>query len=572
MREAGKVSLGGWVAHADVVTCPVCGSKAEVVGEKLRYTSVPGQYAVWLGSGVAGNLSREDVEQRAEQARANIARDNALRRGELGAIAAPVKVRPTETCVYTVAGAVLEEERSKEGQRYWAPKESGPLTVTEDNLYVGTRATPIRTIQGAALIGSAVHFDRSDRKRHGRIRFGDGGTAYFAALAMSRVVGTLKTPELTETPYTQKGSGPKLMVPTGKGKRKRVSLWAIPVVVGMLAVMCPCVAGALSGGSDKASETTEVIAESSIERGLMIDVEPTAEETAPTETAVATVRAFPTDTATPEATDTPTASATPEASPTSRPTRTPKPTATEEPANCWNAAYVADVTIPDGTWVEPGETFEKVWTVRNAGVCAWEDVSLEVSSGDDFGSQTIAVPDLAPGETADVTVRMTAPTALGTEKTTWQYTHAGVTFGTLTMLVNVGTEPTAVPPTAVPTPVPAEPTAPPAAVPGNVIIGYLNYDGVVARVESDEYAVIKNTGGSAVNLAGWRLNAGADGQDYWFPGFDLQPGQECRVYTNEVHPESCGFTFGSGKALWNNKGDCGYLFDGSGALVSQRCY
>jgi len=49
-------------------------------------------------------------------------------------------------------------------------------------------------------------------------------------------------------------------------------------------------------------------------------------------------------------------------------------------------------------------------------------------------------------------------------------------------------------------------------------------------------------------------------------------GQSCRVYTNESHPETCGFSFGSGKAILNNKGDCVYLFDGSGAQIASRCY
>jgi micrococcal nuclease len=119
---------------------------------------------------------------------------------------------------------------------------------------------------------------------------------------------------------------------------------------------------------------------------------------------------------------------------------------------------------------------------------------------------------------------------------------------------------------------PPQPTEPPAPAPANVVISYIFYDGVVPQVESDEYAEIANHGGSAINLAGWRLNAGNPGQDFWFPSFDLQPGASCRVYTNEVHPESCGFSFGSGQAIWRNSGDCGYLFDASGAQVSEYCY
>src|SRR5690606_10211838 len=112
----------------------------------------------------------------------------------------------------------------------------------------------------------------------------------------------------------------------------------------------------------------------------------------------------------------------------------------------------------------------------------------------------------------------------------------------------------------------------PSAGTGDVQLAFINYDGVVPRVESDEYAEIVNRGASPVNLGGWRLNAGDPGQDFGFPGFELQPGQSCRVYTNEFHPESCGFSFGRGQAIWNNSGDCGYLYDAAGNQVSQLCY
>lgn len=62
------------------------------------------------------------------------------------------------------------------------------------------------------------------------------------------------------------------------------------------------------------------------------------------------------------------------------------------------------------------------------------------------------------------------------------------------------------------------------------------------------------------------------GQDLIFPDFLLEPGQACHVHTNEIQPETCGFSFHSRQAIWNNKGDCGYLYDASRALVSQYCY
>ena len=135
---------------------------------------------------------------------------------------------------------------------------------------------------------------------------------------------------------------------------------------------------------------------------------------------------------------------------------------------------------------------------------------------------------------------------------------------------------TVVPPTEPPATVaptePPLPTAPPVAAPGDVVISSIRYDGDVPQVESDEYAVITNRGAAVVNLSGWRLNAGEPDQNFGFPSFDLQPGQSCRVYTNEVHPDTCGFSFGRGDAIWRNSGDCGTLHDASGAEVSRYCW
>jgi hypothetical protein len=109
-------------------------------------------------------------------------------------------------------------------------------------------------------------------------------------------------------------------------------------------------------------------------------------------------------------------------------------------------------------------------------------------------------------------------------------------------------------------------------VPGAVVIFYIFYDGLEYRAEGDEYTEITNQGGSSVNLGGWHLNAGDAGQDFWFPAYELAPGQSCRVYTNEVHPETSGFSFDYGRAIWANSGECGYLFDQNGNEVPRYCY
>ncbi len=108
--------------------------------------------------------------------------------------------------------------------------------------------------------------------------------------------------------------------------------------------------------------------------------------------------------------------------------------------------------------------------------------------------------------------------------------------------------------------------------PQNVHITDIFFDGLVHQSESDEYAEVTNQGSGWVNLNGWRLNAGSPSQDFVFPNYVMDPGTSCRVYTNELHPESCEFSFASGVALWQNGGDCGYLYNQVGDLVSTYCY
>ncbi len=114
--------------------------------------------------------------------------------------------------------------------------------------------------------------------------------------------------------------------------------------------------------------------------------------------------------------------------------------------------------------------------------------------------------------------------------------------------------------------------AAPAGGTRKIIIETIFYDGAVRQVESDEYAVIANVGDGPVNLAGWRLNADDPGQDFTFPDVTLAPGQRVRVYTDEVHPETGGFSFFSDGAIWANKGECGHLYDAGGVEVSTWCY
>lgn len=130
--------------------------------------------------------------------------------------------------------------------------------------------------------------------------------------------------------------------------------------------------------------------------------------------------------------------------------------------------------------------------------------------------------------------------------------------------------PTAVPPTSPPAPT-AVPTEPPPAA-GDVQIVFIFYDGDPNPAEPNEYVAIQNLGGTAVQLQGWTLRDMAE-HVYTFPAWELQPGQTCRVYTNLVLSEWCGFSYGNNQAIWNNSdGDCAYLRDAAGAEVDVYCY
>lgn len=133
---------------------------------------------------------------------------------------------------------------------------------------------------------------------------------------------------------------------------------------------------------------------------------------------------------------------------------------------------------------------------------------------------------------------------------------------------------TPIPPTNTPVP-PTNTPAPPTNTPvpgttGNVNIIDIFYDGEGSS-EPDEYVAIRNDDTQSIQLSGWTLHDEAN-HTFTFPSHIMTPGQVCRVYTNENHPEWCGFNYGSGSAIWNNSGDCAYLQNSTGAAIDTYCY
>ncbi len=108
----------------------------------------------------------------------------------------------------------------------------------------------------------------------------------------------------------------------------------------------------------------------------------------------------------------------------------------------------------------------------------------------------------------------------------------------------------------------------------NIRITYIFYDGLVFRVESDEYVEITNLGDQPQDLAEWELRDISEGYpSFTFPSYILAPGENIRVYTNEYHPEWGGFSFEYSRAIWNNsEPDVAVLYDNQGEEVSRKSY
>jgi hypothetical protein len=127
-----------------------------------------------------------------------------------------------------------------------------------------------------------------------------------------------------------------------------------------------------------------------------------------------------------------------------------------------SAAFIADVTIPDGSDIAPGSPFVKTWRIKNSGTCDWgAGLKAVFVEGDQLGGATVvSIPPIDAGRTADVSLALKAPANPGAYKGKWQVrASSGAVLTGLTVSIIVSATPTpaatATPAATVkPTPVP----------------------------------------------------------------------------------------------------------------------
>ena len=100
---------------------------------------------------------------------------------------------------------------------------------------------------------------------------------------------------------------------------------------------------------------------------------------------------------------------------------------------CDAAAFISDVTYPDGSIVAPGSTFTKIWRIQNTGTCTWNtSYSLVYVSGERFDAPgAISLPgSIAPGQNVDLAINLDAPNKSGNYVGYWKLRNSsGTLFG-----------------------------------------------------------------------------------------------------------------------------------------------
>lgn len=102
-------------------------------------------------------------------------------------------------------------------------------------------------------------------------------------------------------------------------------------------------------------------------------------------------------------------------------------------SGCDQVKFIKDLTIPDGTKLDPGASFVKTWRLQNAGSCTWDPSYSLVVEGDNDLNAPQASPlntVVPPGETIDISITLTAPQSSGSYRQNFKLANAaGQRFG-----------------------------------------------------------------------------------------------------------------------------------------------
>lgn len=195
----------------------------------------------------------------------------------------------------------------------------------------------------------------------------------------------------------------------------------------MFLLLCAC---NMPGRNEPTQDTTGIIhtvAAQTVEAQLTLSAEDTSEQSATT-TSGEEDQAVPTNPP----------SLTPELLPTNTQvpsaTNTPIPSATQTPIPCDHVTFIKDITVPDGTEMDPGQQFTKTWRLKNSGSCNWTpEYSLVFISGTSMGSpdsKQLTNNTVAPGDEIEVSVNLEAPYEPGTYRANYKLRNSdGIIFG-----------------------------------------------------------------------------------------------------------------------------------------------
>jgi hypothetical protein len=90
--------------------------------------------------------------------------------------------------------------------------------------------------------------------------------------------------------------------------------------------------------------------------------------------------------------------------------------------------FAGESRLPDGTEFTPGTAFVKTWQLKNSGTTTWTSAySLVFAKGERMGGpDSLPLPGtVAPGQTVDLSLNLTAPQKLGAATGFWQLRGPG---------------------------------------------------------------------------------------------------------------------------------------------------